>query len=114
LSSIWLQNIYFFHLENGSADSVELIKICVCTFLSIFSTRIQVTMQLYKTLFLNMLSICKIYKGRRKRKRENLQDVKLAQTRCQNCKTLFLNILSICKMYKGRRRKRKRGEFTRC
>jgi hypothetical protein len=37
-----------------------------------------------QTLLINTLYIRKMYKGIRKKKRENLQDVKLVQTRCQN------------------------------
>ncbi len=39
-------------------------------------------MQPCKTLFINTPKIWKLYKGIRKK--ENVQDVKLAQTKCQN------------------------------
>jgi hypothetical protein len=41
-------------------------------------------MQPCKTLSINTPQIWKMYKGIRRRRRENLQDVKLAQARCQN------------------------------
>jgi hypothetical protein len=40
--------------------------------------------QPYKTLLIDTLWINKMYKGIRKKKKENLHDVKLAQTRSQN------------------------------
>jgi hypothetical protein len=50
-----------------------------------------------KTLFINTSQILKMYKGRKEKKKkegENLKDVKLAPTRCQN-----LSISTIDRLY---------------
>jgi len=57
-------------------------------------------MKPHKTLFINTPEVWEMYKGIRKRKRENLQDVKLSQTRCQNPSMSKINRLpAVCQSY---------------
>jgi len=62
---------------------------------------LSVLMKPCKTLFINTPSIWKMYKWIRKRKKENLQDVKLVQTRCEETYWLICIDTQIPQLLKG-------------